>query len=120
MCDRGRGSSVINNTLSLDTLANSIMSLNNNAQYVRIVLPSTLLKSPPNIHCLPGLLNTKGYRNSTSVYSDRSSIYTDFHNLTLHLVKTNLFSKSCTESNGRPSPRGSMSPASAVISRYIS
>lgn len=58
----GNGSSVINNTLSLDTLANRRISLNNNAQYGRIFLPSTRLKSPPKIHCLPGTFKTKGYK----------------------------------------------------------
>ena len=58
---RDRGSSVMKITLSRLTLAKRRRSLNRRAQKGRTDLPSTLLKSPPKIHCLPGELNTKGY-----------------------------------------------------------
>lgn len=61
-------------------------------------------------------------RNSTHVPNTRLSDYitkkikTVQFVLTLHLVKTNLLSKSCTVSSGLPSPLGSIKPASTVIS----
>lgn len=64
--DRGIGSSVINKTLSLDTFANKSKSLKRRVQYCRMFRPSTLLRSPPKIQCLPGLLKTNGWKQ---VYS---------------------------------------------------
>lgn len=93
---KGNGSSVIKRTLSRLTLANRIMSLNNNVQNCFTELrPSIRDKSPPKIHVRPGMDNVKG----------------------LHLVKTKRDSRSCSDSKGRPSPNGSISPLT-VISRY--
>lgn len=51
----------MNKTLSRDTFANSIRSLKSSVQYCCTLRPSTLPRSPPNIHCLPGLLKTNGW-----------------------------------------------------------
>lgn len=66
MWAKGIGSSVTNSTLSRDALAKSSRSLKSSAQYWRTLRPSTLLRSPPKIHCLPGLLSTKGYKKIKS------------------------------------------------------
>lgn len=127
------GSSVMKSTRSRLTLAKRRISLKSNVQYCLIERPSTLDRSPPDwkkfnfglefsvlflahgininvsyrefamcsfvnlpkIHCLPGMASTNG----------------------LHLVKTSLASKSCSVSNGLPSPSGSIMPSLTVISR---
>lgn len=91
----GSGSSVMKSTRSLLTLANSRISLNKSVQYCLTDLPSILDKSPPKIHCRPGIFSVKG----------------------LHFVNTSLDSKSCSVKSGRPSPTGSIKPELTVISR---
>lgn len=94
---RERGSSVTKRTLSLLTLAKSRRSVNSRAQKGRTERPSTRLRSPPNIHCLPGELNTNGwnmfcwirlifYLNNTKVLPITSSIGIRFHRK-LFLIK---------------------------------
>lgn len=87
---RERGSSVTKRTLSLLTLAKSRRSVNSRAQKGRTERPSTRLRSPPNIHCLPGELNTNGwnmfcwirfifYLNNTKVLPITNSIGIGFY-----------------------------------------
>lgn len=111
--DKGKGSSITKRTRSRDALANKRRSLNKRVQYCRALRPSTLVRSPPKIHCRPGLFNTKGYKK---LYCAENIQYLLLIVLTLHLVKTNLFSKSWTVSKGLPSPTGSINPALDVIS----
>lgn len=92
---KGKGSSVMNKTRSRLTFANKMMSLKSNVQNCLIERPSILDKSPPNIHCRPGIASVNG----------------------LHFVKTKRDSKSWSDNNGRPSPTGSIRPLT-VISRY--
>lgn len=115
------GSSITKRTRSRLTLANNKISLHSSVQYDLIVRPSIRNKSPPaewnyikcvkceclrlpcelfnlpKIHCRSGMANMNG----------------------LHLVNTNLDSRSCSVSNGRPSPVGSIRPLPMVISRCV-
>lgn len=65
---RGRGSSITNSTLSREALANRSKSLKSNVQYCLTFRPSTLARSPPNIHWRPGLFRTKGCKNTSVTY----------------------------------------------------
>lgn len=130
--ERGIGSSVMNRTRSRLTLAKRIISLNNNVQYGLTERLSTRERSPPS-RMKVDIENIINVSNKINVYSAENKLFKNdicvhlpkIHCLPgiastngLHLVKTSRASKSCSVSNGLPSPNGSIMPSFVVISLY--